>query len=374
MDFSGLPLLCIHTIVEKISNNAYGEREQAHRLCKHAANIALVGNPTFTMVARMLWEVLDSGCTRNARAVYEKSIVEWHCFKENYENIVSKVPAVPAVSVTMENTAQEIKSVCAGLGCKRSGTKAQMLSEIASAVSQKERERSKKIEDLKKRYERAPRMPACFVTQKMRNLVAERRSTMMTATRAKSEYMLSEKDLDKLACTHKKNPHYRSGPPMRLYRLTDLLDAVDEKFGSEKNIALEREKREQRTAKAQATRQLNIARVDTELETAGVDLSRLFAASQRANGEYTRRNVDAIIGIWWRLAELEAALVARGCLLRPDSRLCAAYIDDDIGEVQDIVETMYEMKFLFAHTRYKQIRDEIAERMAEEMIEYDGYV
>jgi hypothetical protein len=58
-----------------------------------------------------------------------------------------------------------------------------------------------------------------------------------------------------------------------------------------------------------------------------------------------------------RRAELGRALNAVGCVLREDSHLCNSYIYYGGVELQDVVNTMEEMKFFFAHTKYKEIFD-----------------
>ncbi|KAG0201245.1 hypothetical protein BGX28_005894 [Mortierella sp. GBA30] len=46
--------------------------------------------------------------------------------------------------------------------------------------------------------------------------------TTITKTRARESYHLSETDMDCLVCEEYPNPHYRYGPPMRLYDLDDV--------------------------------------------------------------------------------------------------------------------------------------------------------
>jgi hypothetical protein len=60
-----------------------------------------------------------------------------------------------------------------------------------------------------------------------------------------------------------------------------------------------------------------------------------------------------------RRAVLVAALAAHGCTLRADSRLCAAYIDQGVGDPQHIAVVMEEMRFYFAHTNYKNAYTDI---------------
>lgn len=69
-----------------------------------------------------------------------------------------------------------------------------------------------------------------------------------------------------------------------------------------------------------------------------------------------------------RTATLVAALEARGCRLRNDSRLCEAYITLGEGDPEEIAIVMEHMKFYFAHTRYAAIYED----MVEGELEYKG--
>jgi hypothetical protein len=53
-----------------------------------------------------------------------------------------------------------------------------------------------------------------------------------------------------------------------------------------------------------------------------------------------------------RRLELVVALNERGCRLRDDSRLCKAYIEEGVGNPEDIATNMQEMAFFHRHTRY----------------------
>lgn len=54
------------------------------------------------------------------------------------------------------------------------------------------------------------------------NEVKDSEVKRMTVTRAKTEYKLNEDDLKDLDCKEARNPHYRSMPPMRLYKVSDI--------------------------------------------------------------------------------------------------------------------------------------------------------
>jgi len=75
---------------------------------------------------------------------------------------------------------------------------------------------------------------------------------MITSTKAKSEYKLNEKDLSPLKGTLLANPHYRSGPPMRLYSLVDVVKASKAKMEA-KGTTLE-EARQKTQARGEAVK------------------------------------------------------------------------------------------------------------------------
>lgn len=58
----------------------------------------------------------------------------------------------------------------------------------------------------------------------------------ITVTHAKSAYKLNEEDLKGLDCLYVRNPHYRSGPQMRLYRVCDLIEVSNRKREKEQLI------------------------------------------------------------------------------------------------------------------------------------------
>jgi hypothetical protein len=67
-----------------------------------------------------------------------------------------------------------------------------------------------------------------------------------------------------------------------------------------------------------------------------------------------------------RRLELVVALNERGCRLREDSRLCKAYIEEGVGNPDDIAKNMQEMAFFHRHTRYGDFFREIVESYRED--------
>jgi hypothetical protein len=68
--------------------------------------------------------------------------------------------------------------------------------------------------------------------------------------------------------------------------------------------------------------------------------------------------VEKIQGIIDRHTTLVSGLKAAGLSLREDSRLCNAYMYDGRGVLEEVVETMKEMDWLYKHTNYaERLRD-----------------
>ena len=49
---------------------------------------------------------------------------------------------------------------------------------------------------------------------------------LITKTRCKTEYKLKDEDLELFEVYETKNPHYRSGPTMKLYKLKEIKDYI----------------------------------------------------------------------------------------------------------------------------------------------------
>lgn len=154
----------------------------------------------------------------------------------------------------------------------------------------------------------------------LRTSIDAHKSTM-TAIRASATYLLNDEDLHALPVDYARNPHYRSGPMMRLYTIADLEDATLDKY---------------RTWEAFCKRR---------------DLAQTRSADRKTALENARR------------AELQAALAVRGLTLCPDSRMCAAYIQTGSGihgeALAMVVDVLHEMNYLFAHTDYDMIVENI---------------
>jgi hypothetical protein len=261
-----------------------------------------------------------------------------------------------------------VHRTCRTLHCGVTGTKAILWNNIQESLKKYELEYNKKLETMRKKCDKKPTMPKCYISKDMRNKIFKDKMRKITASTAKSVHRLSEKDLEKLNCDYVDNPHYRSGPSMRLYRLIDVEKAVKEKYGSKKARDELFKNKDLASSKRNETRLQNIAirKNAIDAEIIAVNRNRLFAYSDYAANSYHNNRITAEIAIinirlcWNRYNELNNALNAQNCELRADSKLCADYLnccsEYNLGE---IVEIMVEMKFLFQYTNYSQIRQNL---------------
>ena len=219
-----------------------------------------------------------------------------------------------------------------GVPCARS--KADLWARVSDALRDRQalvRERAAQLESFENGPANQPVL-ANPVPERLRARVLE--PQCLTATGARDRFVLTDRDLRGLPCALRTNPYSRSAAPMRLYRISDLRTVAERKHGGIEFIEGKRAARVRRGAT-------------------------VSEALQRAKGE--------------REAALTEALRSRGCELRDDSRLCSRYIDTGRGDVDDIANTMAEMRFCFAHTRYLEILDDNIQSMRDAGERFDFY-
>ncbi len=230
-------------------------------------------------------------------------------------------------------TLVEIKDVLRQAGLPLNGNKAEILSRtprlpppslLRFVLAEHEAERKRRLRD------RPPGAP-----------LPNDPNARITATRAKTEFRLTENDLLSLNETLVRNPHYRSAAPMRLYLLSDVVAASHEKHGGPEGLVAAREKAQASTAKRRHTLEEKEA-----------------AKRARHNDEVAQRRV-----------QLEAAFAPRNLEIRRDSELCQRYLTLGIGNPTNIARIMDEMRFYFARTQYASKRDELFEQH----LEHYGY-
>jgi hypothetical protein len=238
-------------------------------------------------------------------------------------------PAVPCehvCDVTNGSSMADVRAAAkaCGIACARS--RAETLERIREAVARREcliEEREFQVArfDAADVYPPVPRSP---VPHEMRDRTRE--VQRLTGSRAREAFGLTADDLRCVPALLKCNPVFKSAAPMRLFRVRDLRDAALRKHGSRDGL-------------------------ERYLGKRSIRSERMVRAASEARGS--------------RYAKLERALSERGCEVRTDSRLCSMFLATGHGDLEEIADTMEEMKFCFEHTRYTEILDENIAAMRE---------
>jgi hypothetical protein len=346
-DMEKLPIDCIRTIAAKLTDCD----DKYRRICDaavDAVSLLLVGNSAFTDLSIAVQENLEPN--GRTAAQYEKM----------------RLPD----DLTDASTVNKLKEACRIRGLHVSGVKAVLWERLRDAV------------------EAVRPTRGCILSSKFRTEMTAKRRVRVSASTAKSDYLLTDGDLARLQCELVKNPVYRSAAPMRLYLLRDVIrTALAKHGGRDAEIRQARAEASMRGGEAamerKASRQALLARkLDVPMD---MELSRVFSISEAAckardtyvgSGRGGAAGAAAeIMAAHDRIKTLEKALAARGCELRHDSRLCRAFIDDNDGNPVNIAITMAEMKFYFTHTEYEAILDDMWDEARRERDNsyWDGY-
>jgi hypothetical protein len=163
----------------------------------------------------------------------------------------------------------------------------------------------------------------CYECCKKHNL-------LMCKSDVKSQYFLSDKDLEEIRYLTKKHTTWKK-VNMLLYLVNDVIKIAKKKY----NIKTKKE--------------LSIF---------------LDEKRKSRNDKKTERNKTKQIIINERQNKLKQKLDDYGLPLRNDSTLCWKYITAGIGDINEIAEIMKGMEFLYNHTKYhemmgKKINDEL---------------
>lgn len=141
----------------------------------------------------------------------------------------------------------------------------------------------------------------------------------ITQAKAVGLYRVPKNILEEMPRETAKNPHYKTGPPMQLFDMSDIVVEVINRFGSFAKLY-------QYNARLKLKRQ------------------------QTADKRQTQKSE--------RESELAAALKLRGCEIREDSRLHAMYINNRNCDwtLDRIVQRSCEMRYLHAHKKFREWR------------------
>lgn len=227
----------------------------------------------------------------------------------------------------------DIRSAAKTCGVAAAKTKAETWRRICDAVAHRARVVQARTDHIRA-FEAGPSNSPVLrnpVPHALRARVLEPQK--MSAKGARDRFVLTERDLRGAPCEMRVNPYCRSAAPMRLYRVRDLRNLAESKHGDIATIDTKRARRQERGAM-------------------------VAGAMERARGE--------------RLSKLFRALHERGCEFRADSQLCAHYLATGRGDVEEIANTMAEMRFCFDHTEYDEMLTSSIQDMRDAGERYDA--
>jgi hypothetical protein len=208
---------------------------------------------------------------------------------------------------------------------------------------------------------------------------------------AKKEYKLNDNDLDELYSFSVQSKKYRKKQTITLYIKSEVEDKSNEKYNGKLEQILERkqqkkelnkEKNKAKQEKLKVIRRKEIIDIFNEFNSEYIENGLLdlymeygYKIPKTKYKYYSDINIKSksdlpiairnIINIKLRKIEITNKLQNRGLELRHDSKICHAYINggmDEVNEisnkfnnVDDIIDAMEEMKFFYDKTNYSHI-------------------
>ena len=363
---NSLPPLCL----ESIAHQAYAICKDIRERAQIAASLAIVGNMQTEYISHHLYDMIDEGSLKarnDALFLNTESRSKWH-------DIVQACISVNKADIQLE----KLREVCKKIGTTTSGSKAKVMQTIEL--------RRCIIDTLLEQPPLSPRK--CQIRPSVRRLVAALKDpdVRITVTTAKIQYKLKEKDIVDLVCDERCNPYGQHKPPMRLYKVIDIIpifntqhgykdDTTHWAFMNEEQLLEDQRKLKrmlnrttfiEETLKKHNTTFDELKIVDNECH-----LSRIHSSN------ISRQDIEGYIEVLARRIinrkHLETELGKVGCKLRDDSRLCRNYIMCQQGNLKTIVDTMCEMKFFFDETNYAKNLKRLLDECFRDLREYGEY-
>jgi hypothetical protein len=355
-----LPLACLDLIASYIADYDDEWRLKC-QVAKDAAATALSGKSLHPL-ANMVYERLDPNSKHAIEFVHDNELA-----KLLREKSALSIPDIP-----IDAKLTDLKELCKKYNCAVSGTKDVLRGRIIR-VQQDVDGKIKALDDKLHQWDKknALKVWKCYVTRDVQITIESQRVRKVTASTAHTSYGLNDADLTPLRVEYKKNPHYRSAAPMRLYNLVQVVEAAVAKWGSkEKRHARSRSKVATNVVERKNTREerlmaklYEIAQGDTTLVDEAMQ-SRIFCdkGDDDVWYDYVTRGkgtvgdvANTLLEMGKRVQELSAELQARQCELRADSRLCKSYVLYRHGSATSVGIAMEEMKFFYNHTDYPRL-------------------
>ena len=326
-EIDDIPILCTNLIATHLGKLCDDEIDAA----TSGASLALVAKGYWCQMSAIVYDVVDPGSENEknaALALNAQKRAEWDA---EFKELVFRYDC-------SEFKLDKLKAECKRFGIKCSGTKAVLADNIAEYIKH-----------------RILMIDACLVKAKPLNpqkcqirpcakrwiRALKDPETMLNVTAVKERYKLKDKDLDEISCELKDNPYHRSRPPMRLYKVVDLIPLYNARGGQEDNAKYWDFLTPEKHA---ADHKADAKEIDKcEKKKAKAD------EVDRIRNEITFGRKKILID---ELTKLE-------CTLRDDSKLCNQFISNGVGNPFQIAQIMREMKFYYDETTYARDLNDI---------------
>lgn len=209
------------------------------------------------------------------------------------------------------------------------------------------------------------------------------RKQLVSASVARATYGLSDGELARLPCVLTQNPVVRHGPPMRLYRLVEVVAAAKARYGSLEGYQAALRRRAQRAeAHRAALAKASLARkaaLDAALEAHPTPLREavgrvapvLWADPYKMHVYGGQMRLAAVVA---KMAEYGRRLLRLEAVLKgwpPTAHACEVYVNTGAGDPVAIAAEVEETGFLYERTNYARLLQAYApafERLDEAML------
>ena len=177
---------------------------------------------------------------------------------------------------------------------------------------------------------------------------------LITKTNAKKEYKLTEQELCEMKSISYESRTYGRGVQVNLYFEREVKAMSDKFHSAQVSRSVERKKKiEIQRRKTRETRRKQAMTVFDE-SVLDDNLLEGFMTGAETNLYVIQARVN-------RRNALVLALSDMKLTLRNDSMLCSEYIYNGVGQIANIVREMCLMKWLYEHTDYPRIRNDVYE-------------
>jgi len=368
MSIASLPSPCVERVSEFLATSGKSEHHTA-RVARHLS--ATCNALTVRELTLILWETVDPGCVAESKAALMRSQEWMRC-------IADAAPCYGEVSLTC------LRDMCKAVGAPMSGSKEKLRGTLLQHREQEVEHARRCLSARDPCFGHGASWPECPIRPLVRQLVLDAShmfSAKVTATECRDSFGISEKILHTLPCVLKRNPFFRSAPPMRLYERVDVrraqIKANLHHIKDPEIVVASQLRLMKKSVTAETVKRVRREALQTELAIQGI----------RSEPRVHRRVLDFFLEgkasvsleevrtVLTRHKLLSAALTVVGLSPEPrkDSELCADFLKHGRGDVGDISIIMARMHFLHVHTDYVRLADLAFERERASLQFSDNY-